>query len=132
VRNNSTLGLEYFRTNRRIIGSAVFWRALREPHCQSFSGWFQSLRSQRMLSSKSTIPRSSDRRIAAAETTSSRSIARKATAISLLVVIGAREEGQKVMLAVKNMGGEAGGRQSRSCGSSGRAMKAFVLWPPQR
>ena len=25
-RNNSTLGLEYFRTNRRIIGSAVFWR----------------------------------------------------------------------------------------------------------
>ena len=66
-----------------------------------------------------------DRRIAAAETTSSRSIARKATAISLLVVIGAREEGQKVMLAVKNMGGEAGGRQSRSCGSSCRAMKAF-------
>jgi putative transposase len=31
---------------------------------------------------------------------------RKATAISLLVVIGVREDGQKVLLAVKNMGGE--------------------------
>ena len=31
---------------------------------------------------------------------------RKATSISLLVVIGVREDGQKVMLAVKNMGGE--------------------------
>src|SRR5438270_851040 len=32
---------------------------------------------------------------------------RKATAVSLLVVIGVREDGQKVMLAVKNMGGES-------------------------
>ena len=32
---------------------------------------------------------------------------RKATSISLLVVIGVREDGQKVMLAVKNMGGES-------------------------
>jgi transposase-like protein len=32
---------------------------------------------------------------------------RKATSISLLVVIGVREDGQKVLLAVKNMGGEA-------------------------
>jgi transposase-like protein len=32
---------------------------------------------------------------------------RKATAISLLVVIGVREDGQKVLLAVKNMGGES-------------------------
>jgi len=31
---------------------------------------------------------------------------RKATSISLLVVIGVREDGQKVLLAVKNMGGE--------------------------
>ena len=31
---------------------------------------------------------------------------RKATAISLLVIIGVREDGQKVLLAVKNMGGE--------------------------
>jgi putative transposase len=32
---------------------------------------------------------------------------RRATAISLLVVIGVRKDGQKVLLAVKNMGGEA-------------------------
>ncbi len=32
---------------------------------------------------------------------------RKATTISLLVVIGVREDGQKVLLAVKNMGGES-------------------------
>ena len=31
---------------------------------------------------------------------------RKATSISLLVVIGVREDGQKVLLTVKNMGGE--------------------------
>ena len=31
---------------------------------------------------------------------------RKATSISLLVVIGVREDGQKVLLAVRNMGGE--------------------------
>src|SRR5215207_11218089 len=31
---------------------------------------------------------------------------RKATSISLLVVIGIREDGQKVLLAAKNMGGE--------------------------
>jgi transposase-like protein len=31
---------------------------------------------------------------------------RKATSISLLVVIGVREDGQKILLAVKNMGGE--------------------------
>jgi len=31
---------------------------------------------------------------------------RKATSISLLVIIGVREDGQKVLLAVKNMGGE--------------------------
>jgi hypothetical protein len=32
---------------------------------------------------------------------------RKATAISLLVVIGVRSDGQKVLLAVKAMGGES-------------------------
>ena len=32
---------------------------------------------------------------------------RKATAISLLVVIGVREDGQKVLLAIKSMGGES-------------------------
>src|SRR5262249_61548358 len=31
---------------------------------------------------------------------------RKATAIELLVVLGVREDGQKVLLAAKNMGGE--------------------------
>jgi hypothetical protein len=31
---------------------------------------------------------------------------RKATSIVLLVVLGVREDGQKVLLAVKNMGGE--------------------------
>ena len=31
---------------------------------------------------------------------------RKATSISLLVIVGVREDGQKVLLAVKNMGGE--------------------------
>jgi putative transposase len=34
---------------------------------------------------------------------------RKATSISLLVVLGVREDGQKVLLAVKNMGGETAG-----------------------
>jgi transposase-like protein len=32
---------------------------------------------------------------------------RKATNISLLVVLGVRRDGQKVLLAVKNMGGES-------------------------
>ena len=32
---------------------------------------------------------------------------RKATSISLLVVIGMREDGQKVLLAIKSMGGES-------------------------
>jgi putative transposase len=32
---------------------------------------------------------------------------RKATSISLLVVIGVRADGQKVLLAVKSMGGES-------------------------
>ena len=32
---------------------------------------------------------------------------RKATSISLLVVIGVREDGQKALLALKNMGGES-------------------------
>ena len=31
---------------------------------------------------------------------------RKATSIVLLVVLGVREDGQKVLLAIKNMGGE--------------------------
>lgn len=33
---------------------------------------------------------------------------RKATSISLLVVLGVRADGQKVLLAIKNMGGESG------------------------
>jgi hypothetical protein len=32
---------------------------------------------------------------------------RKATSISLLVVLGVRRDGQKVLLAVKNIGGES-------------------------
>ena len=34
---------------------------------------------------------------------------RKATSISLLVVVGIRRDGQKGLLAVRNMGGERGG-----------------------
>src|SRR5262249_40888534 len=36
-------------------------------------------------------------------------IDRKATAISLLVVLGVRRDGQKVVLSVRNMGGESEG-----------------------
>ena len=32
---------------------------------------------------------------------------RKATAISLLIALGIRRDGQKVVLAIKNMGGES-------------------------
>ena len=32
---------------------------------------------------------------------------RKATSISLLVVLGVRRDGQKVLLSIKNMGGES-------------------------
>jgi hypothetical protein len=32
---------------------------------------------------------------------------RKATSISLLVVLGVREDGQKMLLAIKSMGGES-------------------------
>ena len=32
---------------------------------------------------------------------------RKATSVSLLVVLGVREDGQKVLLAIKSMGGES-------------------------
>jgi putative transposase len=32
---------------------------------------------------------------------------RKATSISLLVILGVREDGQKVVLAIKSMGGES-------------------------
>ena len=34
---------------------------------------------------------------------------RKATSISLLVVLGVRADGQKVLLAIKSMGGESTG-----------------------
>jgi transposase-like protein len=42
---------------------------------------------------------------------------RRATSISLLVVLGVRRDGQKVLLAVKNMGGEseAAWRSIRAC-----------------
>ena len=42
---------------------------------------------------------------------------KKATSISLLVALGVRNDGQKVLLAVKNMGGEseAAWESSRSC-----------------
>jgi transposase-like protein len=36
---------------------------------------------------------------------------RKATSISLLVVLGVRADGQKVLLAIKSMGGESDGRR---------------------
>jgi transposase-like protein len=40
---------------------------------------------------------------------------RKATTIVLLVVLGVREDGQKVLLAVKNMGGETSARPNPPC-----------------
>jgi len=44
---------------------------------------------------------------------------RKATNISLLVVLGVRRDGQKALLAVKNMGGGASRFQRRSRAGSG-------------
>ena len=41
---------------------------------------------------------------------------REATNVSLLVVLGARRDGQKLLLAVRNMGGESGGLSGISCG----------------
>ncbi len=44
---------------------------------------------------------------------------RKATAISLLIALGIRRDGQKVVLAIKNMGGESeAARRARSWGTS--------------
>ena len=43
---------------------------------------------------------------------------RKATSISLLVVIGVREDGQKVLLAIKSMGGETTGCRRALCWDS--------------
>ena len=43
---------------------------------------------------------------------------RKATSISLLVVIGVREDGQKVLLALKSMGGETRARPPTETASS--------------
>ena len=45
---------------------------------------------------------------------------RKATSISLLVVLGVRRDGQKVLLAVKNMGGES----EAACG------RCSTTWSP--
>jgi len=46
---------------------------------------------------------------------------RKATSISLLVVLGIRRDGQKVLLAVRNMGGESEAGDCRKFGGvSGR------------
>ena len=45
---------------------------------------------------------------------------KKATAVSLLVVLGIRRDGQKVLLAVKNMGGESESASWRSHASHGR------------
>ena len=39
---------------------------------------------------------------------------KKATSISLLVALGVRQDGQKVLLAVKNMGGESEAAWGRS------------------
>ena len=39
---------------------------------------------------------------------------RKATAIALLIALGVRRDGQKVVLAIKNMGGESGERSAAS------------------
>jgi transposase-like protein len=45
---------------------------------------------------------------------------RKATAIALLVVLGVREDGQKVLLAAKNMGGETSEASSANGGSNAK------------
>ena len=53
---------------------------------------------------------------------------RKATNVSLLVVLGVRRDGQKVLLAVRNMG-EAGSRfQRRSRWNSQRGGKSEAAW----
>ena len=53
---------------------------------------------------------------------------RRATSISLLVVLGVRRDGQKVLLAVKNMG-EAGSRfQRRSRWNSQRGGESEAAW----
>ena len=56
---------------------------------------------------------------------------RKATAISLLVVLGVREDGQKVLLAIKSMGGESdarpGARSSTISSARGLRRPEFLI-----
>ena len=49
-------------------------------------------------------------------------IDRKATAISVLVAIGVRRDGQKILLAIRNMGGES---KAAWCSVAGEAKAAW-------
>ena len=51
---------------------------------------------------------------------------KKATSVSLLVVLGVRRDGQKVLLAVKNMGGESEAASWSSHASHGRARSSMI------
>ena len=57
---------------------------------------------------------------------------RKATAISLLVVIGVRADGQKVLLAIKSMGGESAEAWRSRARRSHRARSAPARVPHRR
>jgi hypothetical protein len=59
---------------------------------------------------------------------------KKATSVSLLVVLGVREDGQKLLLAVKNMGGETKERFSMASSSADCASpnSAVTGWPGSR
>ena len=51
---------------------------------------------------------------------------KKATGVSLLVVLGIRRDGQKVLLSVKNMGGESEAASWRSHASHGRVRSSTI------
>src|SRR4051794_29164340 len=57
---------------------------------------------------------------------------RKATSVSLLVVLGVRRDGQKVLLAVKDMGGRGRGRLARRPRRPHRARPADARVPDRR
>ena len=57
---------------------------------------------------------------------------RKATSISLLVVIGVRADGQKMLLAIKSMGGESDGSLARGPRRPDQAWSAATAVPHRR
>ena len=55
---------------------------------------------------------------------------KKATSISLLVALGVRSDGQKVLLAIKNMGGESEAEAASSSASEKLFLKPRILSAP--